>query len=94
MVLIPILVFFFIFSISVNVAQGDLVDENDNCHVWAETGECDNNPDYMLKYCAKSCSAYVESKTKYSSFYDIKEVDIDGNGEVIFFLSLLSDSLT
>jgi hypothetical protein len=31
------------------------VDQNDNCSGWADTGECEKNPNYMLSMCAASC---------------------------------------
>ena len=31
------------------------IDHNENCEKWAKFGECQNNPDYMLEHCAKSC---------------------------------------
>ncbi|KAL8586258.1 hypothetical protein ACOMHN_003773 [Nucella lapillus] len=34
---------------------GDCVDEQVNCHDWAEGGQCDANPGYMLNHCKKSC---------------------------------------
>ena len=30
-------------------------DENIHCASWANIGECDNNPNYMLVHCATSC---------------------------------------
>jgi len=30
-------------------------DTNPNCPSWSRTGECTNNPAYMLTYCCKSC---------------------------------------
>ena len=30
-------------------------DDNDECSSWASQGECDANPNYMLKSCRKSC---------------------------------------
>ncbi|KAE8734515.1 putative prolyl 4-hydroxylase 7 [Hibiscus syriacus] len=41
--------------------NGDCVDENENCPIWASTGECEKNPAYMVGsedaygYCRKSC---------------------------------------
>ncbi|KAE8665669.1 putative prolyl 4-hydroxylase 7 [Hibiscus syriacus] len=41
--------------------NGDCVDENENCPIWASTGECKKNPAYMVGsedaygYCRKSC---------------------------------------
>jgi hypothetical protein len=34
---------------------GTCVDNNTNCAGWASYGECNNNPNYMLTYCKKSC---------------------------------------
>jgi len=35
----------------------DLCDDRDlQCAGWAEAGECENNPSYMVKNCKKSCS--------------------------------------
>jgi hypothetical protein len=31
------------------------VDQNDNCSGWADSGECEKNPNYMLTSCAASC---------------------------------------
>ena len=35
--------------------MSDCVDNHESCEDWAGTGECDNNPDYMLIKCKKSC---------------------------------------
>lgn len=32
-------------------------DVKTQCSEWANNGQCDLNPDYMLKYCSKSCNA-------------------------------------
>jgi len=34
-------------------------DSNDLCSNWASRGECQKNPNYMLRDCAKSCDACV-----------------------------------
>jgi hypothetical protein len=31
------------------------VDQNDSCSGWADTGECEKNPNYMLSMCSASC---------------------------------------
>ena len=36
---------------------GDCQDLNEYCEYWASTGECQNNPGYMLPNCPKSCNA-------------------------------------
>ena len=33
-----------------------LIDHNENCQQWAETGECAANPKFMQEQCAASCS--------------------------------------
>ena len=32
-------------------------DDNESCEAWADAGECEGNPDYMLTNCASSCDA-------------------------------------
>ena len=34
---------------------GNCFDENEYCEYWANAGECEINPGYMLQYCKKSC---------------------------------------
>ena len=34
----------------------DCVDVHENCSFWADRGECEKNPGYMLKSCQKSCN--------------------------------------
>ncbi|KAK9040388.1 hypothetical protein V6N11_015551 [Hibiscus sabdariffa] len=47
--------------ITTHSENGDCVDENENCPLWASTGECENNPAYMVGsedaqgQCRKSC---------------------------------------
>ncbi|KAB1211624.1 Prolyl 4-hydroxylase subunit alpha-1 [Morella rubra] len=49
------------FDKSVRHAVGDCVDENENCPMWAKSGECEKNPIYMVGseesggHCRKSC---------------------------------------
>jgi len=33
----------------------DCLDSHEKCSFWAQHGECDNNPNYMLNNCQKSC---------------------------------------
>jgi Glutathione peroxidase/ShK domain-like len=64
-------------------------DKHADCNDWAEQGECDNNPDYMLTHCATSCKNAVQQHAaaaaalrqelaNISSFYDLRAPDIDG----------------
>jgi hypothetical protein len=32
-----------------------IVDQSDSCSGWADSGECENNPNYMLSMCSASC---------------------------------------
>lgn len=67
-------------------ASGD-GDQHPNCKFWAESGECKANPNYMLTSCKNACKAVeaaaaLEAANMNSvptSFYDIKEKDINGN---------------
>lgn len=34
-------------------------DIHDGCFGWAKKGECESNPNYMLKYCRKSCGVCI-----------------------------------
>lgn len=53
---------------------------------WADQGECDKNPAFMMNSCAEACRRYNEVKTEQmlratsvSSFFDLEATDIDGN---------------
>jgi len=39
---------------------GKLKNTNSKCSEWALVGECDANPDYMLRKCAKACALFKE----------------------------------
>ena len=39
---------------------GACADQNENCDYWADEGECEANPDFMLKFCLKGCKACGE----------------------------------
>jgi glutathione peroxidase-family protein len=59
-----------------------------HCDLWADTGECDTNPDYMLHFCKEDCDRVAAASSTHlldgiTSFYDLKVNDIDGN-EVAF----------
>jgi len=42
-----------------------LEDFDENCHGWADRGECEINPDYMLKFCNKSCESFLDIALDY-----------------------------
>lgn len=55
-------------------------DQNELCPEWADRGECESNPDYMLIHCATSCAAAIpQSQTIAESFYELSANDIQGN---------------
>lgn len=39
--------------------ESSCLDQDSDCRVWSERGECQNNPGYMLANCANSCDACV-----------------------------------
>ncbi|XP_014674979.1 PREDICTED: LOW QUALITY PROTEIN: lipase maturation factor 2-like [Priapulus caudatus] len=39
-------------------------DGSEHCSSWAGRGECDRNPDYMLKQCQKSCKVCTASRAR------------------------------
>lgn len=41
-------------SVNVEIKKED---SNEKCSEWAESGECESNPDYMLESCPTSCAA-------------------------------------
>ena len=43
-----------------------------NCDYWAGLGECDKNPDYMLRRCCNACENN-KSKGKYSPWEYLQE---------------------
>eukprot|EP00536_Pseudo-nitzschia_multiseries_P016147 jgi/Psemu1/312834/fgenesh1_kg.1029_\ len=60
-------------------------DTSEDCRMWAEAGECDKNPGYMLQGCAKSCERIAaaalrdaEELKRISSFFDLSANDIFG----------------
>eukprot|EP00588_Corethron_pennatum_P016828 CAMPEP_0194310276 /NCGR_PEP_ID=MMETSP0171-20130528/7210_1 /TAXON_ID=218684 /ORGANISM="Corethron pennatum, Strain L29A3" /LENGTH=611 /DNA_ID=CAMNT_0039063817 /DNA_START=131 /DNA_END=1966 /DNA_ORIENTATION=+ len=58
-------------------AAEDCIDTDERCQSWANEGECENNPDYMLNNCKKACktcavpipSAEMEQRSK--KVYDV-----------------------
>lgn len=59
-------------------------DEHPSCSGWANMGECDKNPGYMLVSCKKSCQAVyneaaaVDAMKVPESFDQLSARDIDG----------------
>jgi len=77
-------------------------DKHENCQYWADIGECQSNPGYMLVNCAEACAKVRtvsdSSNELPSSFYDIIEKDINGNdlsfekfrGKVVYAVNVAS----
>lgn len=65
------------------------MNNHENCEFWASIGECEKNPNYMLKQCQLSChnlrsandkkKAEEASKLAPSELHSIVETDIYGN---------------
>jgi glutathione peroxidase len=60
-------------------------DSNPSCFEWAEMGECEKNPGFMLPNCATSCEKVKqlqqdeqEAFQKVNSFFDLSAPDLDG----------------
>jgi hypothetical protein len=68
------------------------------CAEWAEFGECEKNPGYMLQNCMKSCSEGHQEVPIPQSFYELVSNDIDGNpisfsqfeGKVVYLINVAS----
>lgn len=80
-------------------------DEHPNCVEWAERGECDDNPNYMLVHCATACaeiedtSAEDDPSARIQSFYELDARDIHGDrvdfdqfrGKVVIITNVASE---
>lgn len=57
-------------------------DKEEDCELWAGSGECDSNPDYMLLHCATSCAKMATSDAAalegIESIYQLKANDLQG----------------
>eukprot|EP00934_Nitzschia_sp_Nitz4_P005772 Nitzschia sp. Nitz4//scaffold28_size193895//183269//184461//NITZ4_001692-RA/size193895-augustus-gene-0.317-mRNA-1//-1//CDS//3329546063//5762//frame0 len=80
-------------------------DTHENCRFWAESGECDKNPDYMWQQCAVSCERVQQQQLAdakelqgITSFFDLGANDIHGSyvdfaqfkGEVTILVNVAS----
>lgn len=43
--------------------SNDCVDTHKDCSFWASKGECDANPNYMLRNCQKACNVCNSNKS-------------------------------
>jgi ShK domain-like len=53
-----------------------------DCQFWAENGECDKNPVYMVKHCPKSCNACDKDKQEKQAKADAENKPKDEYGVV------------
>eukprot|EP00586_Coscinodiscus_wailesii_P017652 CAMPEP_0172504340 /NCGR_PEP_ID=MMETSP1066-20121228/177772_1 /TAXON_ID=671091 /ORGANISM="Coscinodiscus wailesii, Strain CCMP2513" /LENGTH=226 /DNA_ID=CAMNT_0013280493 /DNA_START=44 /DNA_END=724 /DNA_ORIENTATION=+ len=71
------------FFILINCLTITSANEPEECEYWAEVGECEKNPGYMLNNCAKACAKVDNSMNEdigdIGSFFDLSANDIDGN---------------
>lgn len=80
MVLLRLLLSLSVLFLSLSLSLG-----NPNCQKWADMGECERNPSYMLKECQAACQTYKDQLdadtaklAKIQSVYDFQIPDIDG----------------
>lgn len=55
------------------------LDIHSKCQMWAEEGECEKNPGYMLESCPDACASHAVLHDVPESFYAIIETDINGH---------------
>ena len=48
------------------------VDENNECAIWAKSGECEKNPNYMSSFCRRSCKT-CKAEIRWSDEGDEKD---------------------
>lgn len=96
MIPIEIIAIFLLMAVSYPVVLGAAPDKHDNCELWANSGECENNPGYMLDNCGTSCERLgaqalkdAEELAKINSFFDLSAKDI--HGDVIEFSKFEGD---
>lgn len=83
-----------------SIVPSVLSDDHENCGDWAEMGECDANPNYMLAHCSESCNRVKTAVNAPipNSFYEIIEEDIHGDaihfeqfrGRVVYAINVAS----
>ena len=82
---IQVIATFLLLSLSGLCVFGASSDQHDNCSHWAESGECEKNPNFMLVQCATSCERVAAQALKdakelesIDSFFDLSAYDIHG----------------
>jgi len=76
-----------------NNTTGDYDADEEKCLGWAGAGECQENPNYMLKYCSKACSDWEDRMTQTNdeqkqrpivseSLLSVSDLQFDENGKL------------
>ena len=75
-----------ILLLSLYLIANTVADNHENCQYWAEEGECDKNPTYMLENCKESCRKVAIASLRAAkelasieSFFDLSAKDIHGD---------------
>ena len=55
------------------VQDSNCFDEHHKCFDWAQVGECDNNPNYMLYHCKRSCLQCPDQADELARILEEKE---------------------
>ena len=96
----PVLLFFALALLLTAVRA----DEHEDCQFWADNGECESNPGYMLTSCAEACAKKSRgppvppTADMPATLYDIVEKDIHGEplpmstfkGKVLYIVNVAS----
>ncbi len=67
---------------TVVTTTGPCVDTNEVCGLWAQTGQCELNPEYMLNNCPRACGVCGTEETTVTSANDDGSGELDGSGDV------------
>ena len=54
--------------------SSEFQDHNENCVSWANRGECEINPNYMLHFCAKSCQMLLPNMKSPEIAFGVKQI--------------------
>ena len=63
-------------TIDITLPTKTPIDTNEECPQWASQGECDTNPNYMKKECAKSCNVEPQLRLGAAQVYDGEDAAI------------------
>ncbi len=51
-------------------------DGHESCEFWAQNGECESNPVYMMQSCGEACARFGKTAPVLTNIYEIEETDI------------------